>query len=45
MEARPKKDKKPQTSVIVVKITPEAKAGSIFILFKVVKSLSYFFSK
>ena len=28
--ARPKKDKKPKTSVIVVKITPEAKAGSIF---------------
>ena len=33
--ARPKKDKKPKTSVIVVKITPEAKAGSIFNLSKV----------
>jgi hypothetical protein len=31
MEASPKKDRKPKTSVIVVKITPEANAGSMFI--------------
>ena len=36
MEARPKKDKKPKTSVMVVKITPEAKAGSILNLCKVI---------
>ena len=29
----PKKERKPNTSVIVVRITPEANAGSIFILF------------
>ena len=28
--AKPKKDKNPNTSVIVVSITPDAKAGSIF---------------
>ena len=33
IEARPKKERNPNTSVIVVSITPEAKAGSIFNLF------------
>ena len=32
--ANPRKDRKPKTSVIVLKITADAKAGSIFILSK-----------
>ena len=35
MVAKPKNDKKPKTSVTVVKITPEARAGSILNLFSV----------
>ena len=35
MVAKPKNDKKPNTSVIVVSITPEASAGSILNLFNV----------
>ncbi len=34
MLANPKKDRKPNTSVIVVSITPEANAGSILSLSK-----------
>lgn len=34
MDPRPKNDKKPITSVIVVTKTLEAKAGSIFIFFR-----------
>ena len=34
--ASPKKERKPKTSVIVVSITPDASAGSIFILFNVI---------
>ena len=36
IDANPRKERKPQTSVIVVSITPEASAGSIFILFNVI---------
>ena len=36
MLANPKKDRKPNTSVIVVSITPEANAGSILSLFNVI---------
>ena len=35
IDAKPRNERKPNTSVIVVKITPEAKAGSILNLFKV----------
>ena len=36
IDANPRNDKKPKTSVIVVKITPEAKAGSTLNLCKVI---------
>ena len=36
IEAKPKKERNPKTSVIVVKMTPEARAGSTLNLFNVI---------
>ena len=45
IEAKPKKERNPKTSVIVVKMTPEARAGSTLNLFNVISNDKLVMSK